>query len=102
MERIGAVLVRWGSALSLFVIIGYFVAQAIDVTPSDGVGVEMGMAIVAAVALLLLGLLVSIGTFVLWYARISKHSELSTRFENERIIGTAFLVVFSVAAFLFI
>lgn len=102
MERIAALMVRWGLALSLVAVIGYFLAQSIVVTPSDGVGVELGLAIIAAALLLLFGLLVSIGALGLWYALISKRSESRTRFENERIIGTAFVLLLGGIAALFV
>jgi hypothetical protein len=99
MERLAALLIRWGAGLSLLMPFTYWLGiRAIGRTPDDGVGVELGLAIIIVGALLTLVSLVVLGALVLWHAAISKGFAATARFENERFVGTAFLVISGVVA----
>lgn len=99
MERIAALVIRWGAGLSLLVpLASWLTAHAIGPTPGDGAGVEFGLVVLTVGVLLVLASLVAIGALALWYAAISKGRERTARFENERVIGTAFLVILTIVA----
>jgi hypothetical protein len=101
MERIAAFLVRWGAALSLLVVIGYFSAQRWIEVPAEGdIGVRLGLVVVAVSGLIVLASLVVIGAIGLWYGVLVKGASDKTRYENERVVGTAFLIIAAVIAVL--
>jgi hypothetical protein len=102
MERVAALTVRWGAAFSAVIVVMYFIGQSVTLSPDDGVGLELGMAVIAAGALLISASFVSLSALILWWSAIVKRSSSAAIFENERIIGIPFLIIAAVVLAFFL
>jgi hypothetical protein len=98
MDRIAASFVRWGAATTVLLVVGLFagwnwLTEAADSAQTDSVGVGLGLALLSGVAVIISSSLAGVGALGLWYVALFSRRTDGNRYENERVIGTALLLV---------
>jgi hypothetical protein len=99
MERIAALFVRWGAATTVLLIVGSFagfdwLTRAED-AQTDSIGVGLGAVLMICVAVIISSSLAGVGALGQWYAAVFSPRSRDDRYGNERVIGSALLIVAS-------